>query len=163
MALSLQQISDRIEVEDLLERYTSCIDAKDWNLLDTVFAPDAILDYSSSGGPPAGPYPEIKAWLERALDIFPMTQHMIGKSRITLDGDTAQCRSIFYNPMGMPTDADGKFTADVDSRAGLHTFVVGGFYNDTCERTADGWRIVKKVEEQAYLTGGLAPGFDVPT
>ena len=40
--------------------------------------------------------------------------------------------------------------------AGLHTFIVGGFYNDTCQRTADGWRIVKKVEEQSYLTGGLA-------
>ena len=88
---------------------------------------------------------------------------MIGKSRIAIDGDTAQCRSIFYNPMGMPTDADGNFTADVAGRAGLHTFIVGGFYNDTCRRTADGWRIVKKVEEQAYLTGGLAPGFDVPT
>ena len=163
MALSLQQISDRIEVEDLLERYTSCIDAKDWNGLDSVFAPDAILDYSSSGGPPAGPYPEVKAWLQRALAIFPMTQHMIGKSRISIDSDTAQCRSIFYNPMGMPTDADGKFTPDVAGAAGLHTFVVGGFYNDTCRRTPDGWRIVKKVEEQSYLTGGLAPGFDVPT
>jgi hypothetical protein len=163
MALTLQQISDRIEVEDLLERYTSCIDAKDWDGLDSVFAPDAILDYSSSGGPPAGPYPEIKAWLQRALAIFPMTQHMIGKSRIQIDGDTAQCRSIFYNPMGMPTDSDGNFTADAAKQAGLHTFVVGGFYNDTCKRTPDGWRIVKKVEEQAYLTGGLAPGFDVPT
>jgi len=163
MGLSLQQISDRIEVEDLLERYTSCIDAKDWDKLDTVFAADAILDYSSSGGPPAGPYPEIKAWLQRALAIFPMTQHMIGKSRITIDGDTAHCRSIFYNPMGMPTDAEGNFTADIAGRAGLHTFIVGGFYNDTCQRTADGWRIVKKVEEQSYLTGGLAPGFDVPT
>jgi hypothetical protein len=163
MALSLQQISDRIEVEDLLERYTSCIDAKDWNGLDSVFAPDAILDYSSSGGPPAGPYPEIKAWLERALAIFPMTQHMIGKSRIRIDGDTAHCRSIFYNPMGMPIDADGQFSTDAAKQAGLHTFVVGGFYNDTCKRTPDGWRIVKKVEEQAYLTGGLAPGFDVPT
>ena len=49
MGLSLQQVSDRIEVEDLLERYTSCIDAKDWDKLDTVFAADAILDYSSSG------------------------------------------------------------------------------------------------------------------
>ena len=163
MALTLQQLSDRIEVEDLLERYTSAIDAKDWDLLDTVFAADAVLDYSSSGGPPAGPYPEIKAWLQRALAIFPMTQHMIGKSRITLDGDTAQCRSIFYNPMGMPTDANGKFTMDVAGRAGLHTFVVGGFYNDTCRRTKDGWRIVKKVEEQSYLTGGFADGFDVPS
>ena len=70
---------------------------------------------------------------------------------------------LVARPSGMPTDANGNFTADVDARAGLHTFIVGGFYNDTCRRTADGWRIVKKVEEQAYLTGGFAPGFDVPS
>ena len=162
MAYTLKQLSDRLEIDDLIERYTQAIDQKDWDLLDTVFLPDAILDYSSSGGPPAGPYPEVKAWLQRALAIFPMTQHMIGKTNVALDGDTALCRSIFYNPMGMPTDASGRFTADVDGRAGIHTFIVGGFYNDTCVRTPKGWRISKKVEEQAYLYGGFAPGFEVP-
>ena len=54
---------------------------------------------AKSGGPPAGPYPEIKAWLQRALAIFPMTQHMIGKSRIAIDGDTAQCRQRGTQPM----------------------------------------------------------------
>jgi hypothetical protein len=161
MTLSIQQISDRIEIEDLLQRYTAAIDAKDWNLLDTVFAPDAILDYTSSGGP-VDEYPVVKAWLERALALFPMTHHMIGKSTVELDGDRAQCRSIFYNPMAMSVDDDGKFVAD-GSGSGQHVFVVGGFYNDTCARTPDGWRIVKKVEEQSYLTGGFAEGFDVPT
>ena len=36
MTLSLQQISDRIEINDLLIRYTRAIDQKDWELLDTV-------------------------------------------------------------------------------------------------------------------------------
>jgi hypothetical protein len=161
MGLSLEQISDRIEIEDLLQRYTAAIDAKDWSLLDTVFASDATLDYTSSGGP-VGPYPEVKAWLERALALFPMTHHMIGKSTVKLDGDRAECRTIFYNPMGMSIDDDGKFVAD-GSGTGQHVFVVGGFYNDTCARTADGWRIVRKVEEQSYLTGGFAEGFDVPS
>jgi hypothetical protein len=160
MGLSLEQISDRIEIEDLLQRYTAAIDAKDWSLLDTVFAADATLDYTSSGGP-VGPYPEVKQWLQRALAMFPMTHHMIGKSTVKLDGDRAECRSIFYNPMGMSIDDAGKFVAD-GSGTGQHVFVVGGFYNDTCARTADGWRIVKKVEEQSYLTGGFAEGFDVP-
>ena len=46
MALSLQEISDRIEIEDLLQRYTAAIDAKDWDLLGSVFTPDATLDYT---------------------------------------------------------------------------------------------------------------------
>lgn len=150
MAYTLQQLSDRLEIDDLIERYTQAIDQKDWDLLDTVFTPDAVLDYSTSGGPPAGPYPEIKAWLQRALAIFPMTQHMIGKTNVRLDGDTAQCRSIFFNPMGMPTDAGGRFTPDVAGRAGIHTFIVGGFYNDTCVRTPAGWRIAERVHSAQF-------------
>jgi hypothetical protein len=161
MAFSIQQLSDRIEIEDLLQRYTAAIDAKDWASLDSVFTPDATLDYTTSGGP-VGPYPEVRAWLERALAMFPMTQHMIGKSTVTLDGDGAQCRTIFYNPMAMSIDESGRFVAD-GSGPGRHVFVVGGFYNDTCARTPDGWRIVHKYEEQSYLTGGFPEGFDIPT
>jgi hypothetical protein len=160
MALSLQEISDRIEIEDLLQRYTAAIDAKDWDLLASVFTPDATLDYTSSGGP-VGPFPEVRDWLARALALFPMTHHMIGKSTVQLDGDTAQCRSIFYNPMGMSIDENGRFVAD-GSGSGTHVFVVGGFYNDTCVRTPDGWRISRKVEDQSYLTGGFPEGFTVP-
>ena len=46
-----QEIADRLEIDQLLVRYVDAIDAKDWDLLDTVFTPDAHLDYSSSGGP----------------------------------------------------------------------------------------------------------------
>src|SRR5687767_8582299 len=106
MALSIEEISDRIEIDDLLQRYTAAIDAKDWDLLDSVFAPDATLDYSTSGGP-HDKYPVVKAWLQEVLAVFPMTHHMIGKSTVKLDGDRAQCRSIFYNPMALPTDDEG--------------------------------------------------------
>jgi hypothetical protein len=160
MALSIQEISDRIEIEDVLQRYTAAIDAKDWDLLDTVFAADATLDYTTSGGP-VGPYPEVKAWLQEVLAVFPMTHHMIGKSTVALDGDRAECRSIFYNPMAMSIDEHGRFVPD-GSAPGRHVFVVGGFYDDTVARTADGWRIIRKFEEQSYMTGGFPEGFVAP-
>ena len=34
---SLQNVSDRLEIDDLLSRYTFAIDAKDFDALDTVF------------------------------------------------------------------------------------------------------------------------------
>jgi hypothetical protein len=37
--LSIQEISDRIHINDLLVRYTVAIDTQDWKLLDTVFLP----------------------------------------------------------------------------------------------------------------------------
>lgn len=153
--MDLQEISDRLEIEQLLVRYVDAIDTKDWELLDTVFTPDAHLDYSSSGGDEGkGDYPTIRAWLEKSLAMFPMTQHLIGKSAVTLAGNTAICRTIFHNPMGVPINDDGIFDAD---GSGLHVFVVGGWYHDTVTRTPEGWRISEKVEVQAFTEGGFPP------
>lgn len=154
------QLADRFAIDDLMVRYIDAIDTKDWDLLDTVFTPDAILDYTTSGGPDAkGPYPEIKKWLQNALAVFPLTQHMIGKSKIEFDGDMAKCRTIFHNPMILPINSDGNYDS---SGTGQSVFIVGGWYLDTCQKTADGWRIVHKYEEQAYMSGSFPPGFNLP-
>ena len=49
--MTLEEISDRIEINDLLVRYTVAIDEKDWELLDTVYTPDAKVDYILRSGP----------------------------------------------------------------------------------------------------------------
>jgi hypothetical protein len=147
------EIADRLELEQLVVRYTVAIDRKDWDLLDTVFTPDATLDYSSSAPDAAGTYPDMKAWLQAVLAPFPMTQHMIGKSYIEYQGDRAVCHSLFHNPMGTMVDDDGYF--DPNGKH-LHVFVVGGTYHDTCVRTPDGWRIAKKLEEQQFTQGTMA-------
>jgi hypothetical protein len=153
--VDITEIADRLELDQLMVRYVDAIDAKDWDLLDTCFTPDAHLDYSSSGGEDGkGDYATIKAWLQTNLAMFPMTQHLIGKSAVTIDGDRAECRTIFHNPMGVPVNDDGVYDAE---GSGLHVFVVGGWYLDTCVRTPDGWRIEKKVEEQAFMDGGFPP------
>ncbi len=148
--LSIQEISDRIRINDLLVRYTVAIDQKDWKLLDTVFLPDAIVDYTESGGI-RGKYPEVRAWLEKALALFSMTQHLISNSVVELDGDRATARTMVYNPMGL-NSAEGK----------LRLFYVGAYYNDKLVRTDQGWRIAERFEEQAFLDGQLPEGLQVP-
>jgi hypothetical protein len=148
--LSIEQISDRIEINDLLTRYTTAIDTKSWKLLDTCFTPDAHLDYTSAGGI-KGDYPKVRAWLEKALAVFPMTVHFIGNSVVTLEGDKAKARTFVLNPMGFPNQ-DGS----------LHLFTVGAFYNDELVRTPTGWRIAKRVEEQAFLDGSLPAALQIP-
>ena len=148
--LSIQEISDRLRINDLLVRYTVCIDNKDWDLLDTVFTPDALVDYTTSGGI-RGPYPEVKAWLQKALALFSMTQHMISNSTVTIDGDQATGRTMVFNPMGMK-NKEGK----------QQLFYVGAYYHDKLVRTEDGWRIAERFEEQAYVDGHLPEGLEVP-
>ena len=43
--VSLQELSDRLEINDLLIRYTRAIDTRDFELLDSCFLPDAAVDY----------------------------------------------------------------------------------------------------------------------
>ena len=64
--LSLQEISDRLEIQQLMIDYSSAIDQREFDRLDEVFTPDAYIDYRAMGGID-GRYPEVKAWLKPAL------------------------------------------------------------------------------------------------
>jgi 3-phenylpropionate/cinnamic acid dioxygenase small subunit len=146
MTLSLQQVSDRIEINDLLIRYTRAIDQQDWALLDTVFTPDAEVDYVASGGI-KGRYPEVRAWRAKVLALFPITVHYVTNSEVTLEGDRAAARTAVYNPMFLG-NADGS----------LHHFVVGAYYVDELVRTEAGWRIAKRCEQKAFIEGAPPNG-----
>lgn len=150
MAFTAQELSDRSEISDLLARYCRAIDDKDWALLEQVFTPQAELDYTESGGI-AGRYPEVRAWLEKALAAFPETLHYITNTEITLDGDQARARTAVYNPMFFANPGGGR-----------HHFAVGGFYLDELRRTPAGWRITKRRERQAFLEGTLPPALSIP-
>ena len=54
----IQEISDRLEIESLLVRYCTAIDTKQFDDLDSVFIPDAFIDYTSAGGV-KGKFPEV--------------------------------------------------------------------------------------------------------
>jgi 3-phenylpropionate/cinnamic acid dioxygenase small subunit len=151
MPLSLQEISDRLEIQDLLVRYTQAIDQKDWGLLDTCFTPDAQVDYTQTGGI-QGAYPEVRKWLEMALAPFPTTVHYVTNSRVELEGDRARARTAVFNPMVF-RNPDGS----------PHIFRVGAYYVDELVRTRDGWRIRRRVEEQAFLDGSLPEALRVPS
>src|SRR4051812_34377293 len=95
---TLDELLDRLEIDDLLTRYATAIDTSNFDLLDDVFTPDAEVDYTSAGGI-AGDFPTVKAWLSEVLPYFPAYQHLVGNRNVVLDGDTASSVSVFFNPM----------------------------------------------------------------
>ena len=151
MALSQQEISDRLEIQELMVRYARAIDTQDYDLLDTCFVPDAHVDYTASGGT-KGPYPEVRAWLEKALAPFATMMHMVGNTTLELDGDKANSRTYVINPMGFP-NPDGT----------LHMFTVGAHYVDKLVRTGEGWRIAERIEEAVYMDGTLPGALQIPS
>ena len=133
----MRTAEDIVAIQQLLAAYVYAIDAKDYDALDTVFLPGATVDYRAAGGA-AGTWPAMKDWLRRALAAFPLTQHLIGLPLIRLDGDRASARTMLINPMQL-----GRPQSD-------HLFLVGCTYVDELVRTADGWRIAKRVEEDFW-------------
>lgn len=138
-AMTVQELSDRIEIDDLLTRYATALDAKDWELFSTCFTADAFIDYTGAGGI-KGHLTEIREWLAQVMAGFPMTQHLVTNRAVRLSGDTATSRCALFNPMGVK-DGDG-----------LAVFLEGGYYRDKLVRTPDGWRIAERVEEPTFST-----------
>ncbi len=146
MALSLQEISDRFEIQDLLYRYAEIIDGKDFDALrDDVFTADAHIDYGAFGGS-VGNLEDTISFLKKAMKIFPATQHLNANPQIKVDGDTATGRVMCLNPQEMPLP-DG----------GTQIFMCGLWYVDTYVRTERGWRIRTRSEEKSYVFN--APDF----
>lgn len=138
MPRTLEEIVDRLEIQDLLVSYSHAIDFRRWDELDDVFTPDAFIDYTVFGGP-KGPYPEIKEYLRNTMPIFSSYYHMVSTSKIEIEGDTGTGVTICHNPMVL---GEGK---------NEQVFVCGFWYKDKYVRTPEGWRISERVEEKTYV------------
>ena len=138
--LSHAEISDRLEIQQLIVDYSTAIDTRRFNDLDAVFTEDAYIDYTALGGI-EGRYPEVKAWLAEVLPNFPMYAHMLGNFSVRIDGDTASSRTICFNPMVL------RRTPTQDQE---QIMFCGLWYDDDFLRTADGWRMTRRVETKRF-------------
>ena len=136
---SLQELSDRLEIDDLITAYSYAIDFHEWDELDAIFTADGVLDLTATGGI-AGPIGEVKRWLADTLTLFGGHQHLVATTQVRLDGDTATARSICHNPMWFKDEAQPPM-------------FVGLWYHDAFVRTGDGWRIASRVQQKGYLYG----------
>ena len=134
--LSLEEISDRLEIQQLLIDYSTAIDQRRFDDLDRVFTPDAYIDYRVMGGID-GTYPAVKAWLAQVLPNFPVYAHMLGNFDVRISGDTASSRTICFNPMVLGGDSGNVMFCWL-------------WYDDEFVRTPEGWRMTRRVEAKCF-------------
>ncbi len=130
-----QALEDRIAAEDLLTRYATAVDRRDWEQYRSIFTTDAEIDYTSAGGI-AGTIDEIVEFLSTSLEMFEMTQHLVSNIDLKVSGDSATVTAMFNNPMRL---------------AGGDTWFTGGWYHHDLVRTPDGWHSRRLREESAWL------------
>ena len=91
--LTLQELSDRAEIQNLLVAEASSMDRRDWQRWQSVFTPDAFIDYSENDGATGDPA-RVRAWLEAVLGRFHSYQHLSSNCEIEVEGDRARARSM---------------------------------------------------------------------
>lgn len=92
MSISLQELSDRREIEDLMIRYADRIDANDPDGAAACFAPDGIGNYwGIEKGREA-----IAERLRGILRGFTATSHHLTNLKIEIAGDSATAQSYVY-------------------------------------------------------------------
>jgi hypothetical protein len=135
--LSLQELSDRAEIGDLLVREAGSMDRQDWVSWQTCFADDAEIDYSENDGAVGSP-PDVRAWLESVFDRFHSFQHLSSNTEFEFQGDTAKVRTMQYIAVKM------------EASDGERVVFSGIWFRDEVTRTEAGWKISKRHEELAW-------------
>lgn len=145
MAFTLEQISDRIEIDELLARYSRALDYRDFDELEQIFTPDGEFDAGGLGHP-HGPA-AIRAMIEGTIGGLDATQHLVGKSIIEFseDGNSAEVRTYLIS-QHIRESAPGP----------VKHYFLGGEYADRVVRTADGWRIAYRRLDRMWKQGDRA-------
>lgn len=146
MALSREQISDRIQIEDLLTRYCYAVDDRDWDVYRALFTHDAVIDDRVTGGIQSGVEEHIQ-YLRSALSKIALSQHAISTICIEFGVNTAQVRAHCFCPMVVGL-----------GEAKTHVFFQGLWYRNSVVCTHEDWKISHLVEEN-YWTYNLPPDF----
>jgi hypothetical protein len=146
MPLSLQELSDRAEIQDVLMRYCYAVDDRDWDSYRKLFTSDAILDDTVTGGIRSG-VEEHVTYLTRALSKIRISQHAISTLLLDIEGDSARARLHCSCPMVVDL-GEGR----------TQVFFQGLWYRNHLVRTTDGWKL-KELTEEGYWNHNLPAGF----
>jgi hypothetical protein len=130
MADALTRILDRIELNELMNRYAAGIDLRDWARLRSVFVDGEIeADFTSMGLKQVFRGPA-DAWVQlvrQTISGFDATQHFFANHSVEIEGDRA---------------VDTRYM-QARHQLGASHYTLGGHYTGQMSRTGAGWRIAR--------------------
>ena len=90
-------IADRLAISDVIIRYATALDTRDWRLLRSILTDRVAIDYTSFD-PDLDLEMDAAEWVHRVRGLagFDATQHLSTNHRHHIDGDTATCISYMH-------------------------------------------------------------------
>ncbi|HLZ69406.1 MAG TPA: nuclear transport factor 2 family protein [Dehalococcoidia bacterium] len=126
----VQLLADRAAISDVLHRYATGLDMRDFALLRSIFTDEIEMDYSSIGMKPGRMMAD--DWVESARVLFAgfdATQHLSANHVHVIRGDEATCTSYM------------RAEHFVLNSEGENYYTMGGCYTNRLIRTPDGWKL----------------------
>lgn len=118
----------RQDVSDLLVRYATGIDTREWTLLRSCFTDDCEAAYGDVGRWTSGD--EITAWMRATHEPLGHTLHRISNVAIGSDRGVVTARACVDAIVLGPGNVGGANAA--------------GYYDDVVVPTVDGWKIARR-------------------
>jgi hypothetical protein len=130
----VQELLDRQEIIDCLQRYSRGLDRFDRELAQSAYHPDALDDHQAYIGSGHG----LVEWADRFHEeVWASHQHHLTNISIELDGETAHTETYFI--------------VTARKRDSFETFLCGGRYIDRFERRDGEWRIAARVATSEWV------------
>jgi hypothetical protein len=140
----INELDDRASISDVIYRYSTGVDSKDWALFRTCFADPLNVDFTSTGVPAPRTFP-LDTWIrvvQKTLSPYRVTQHFNANVIIKVNGDEASA-VVYLKARHFPLD-------DPDNKK---IWDVGGYYTDRLVRTPEGWKIANLKFTQTWTEG----------
>ncbi|PPG31475.1 hypothetical protein C5E10_10970 [Pseudoclavibacter sp. RFBG4] len=142
----MSEALDRLEIQELLHRYSLAVDDRRWDLWETLFTGDAVIDFRGSfwAENPQGwglhSPAELRQILTDSSGPDRITgQHLVLNSIIDLGDDTATAHSEFLAITVRRTADPATWHGGVAAKVST-----GGSYDDEFVREGSRWRIRRR-------------------
>jgi ketosteroid isomerase-like protein len=135
---AVQELLERRAVEDVLYRYASTIDQKDYAGLRATFVDDAVAQYGEA--PEMHGADTIVNWIQEMCVVENFQHHLINVYHVDLDLDAGEARSLTYHTSHQIRHDDPDT---------VHLIV--GRYRDVLRREGNDWKIADKRMEVGWV------------
>ncbi|QBD75266.1 nuclear transport factor 2 family protein [Ktedonosporobacter rubrisoli] len=139
---NLRFLLDRASIEDVVTRFTTAVDGRDWSTLRSCLAEEIDLDYTSlHGGVPLHlPIDQVLADWGKRIPSNVGVHHALTNREIALKGDEAICTAYLQAHHFL-------------IESGEFTWTLGGKYTVTLRRSEQGWKICRLVFIAQWVNG----------
>jgi hypothetical protein len=143
-ATSLRALQDRVDIADVLYRYSSAVDSFDTAGVRSALADDIWAQYGNSDPVEGGD--KLAAWIAEATATVVWQHHLLNVYHVTIDGDQAKTLSYLTSYQVFEENSDA-------------AVILVARYHDELRRTPEGWKISKRVMELLWGESKADDGF----